>query len=185
MTTPRRTRIIASAVLALAAGTFALRRHGERERHAAPPSAAPEPSVDEPTHAPPEVVTGREPPVNAPVTAASAPLAPPAPMAEPALMTLLRSANGNDAALAVELARDGNRRFPDSPDAPERSSILVHALAELGQASAARGEAEHMVNHYPDSRWIREVEAFTGAHRHRNVVLDDAGQLHFVDPPPS
>ncbi len=116
--------------------------------------------------------------------ASVAPPAPPSAMDEPSLMALLRSASGNDPALAVELAREGNRRFPDSADAPERASILIHALAELGESSAARGEAETMVNHYPDSRWVRDIELFTGAHRHRNVVLDDQGRLKFVDPPP-
>jgi hypothetical protein len=36
-----------------------------------------------------------------------------------------------------------------------------------------------MVNHYPDSDWVREVERFTGAHRHRNASVNDAGQLIF------
>ena len=44
-------------------------------------------------------------------------------------MARLRSVAGSNFPLAVELARAGNRRFPDSPDAPERASILVHALA--------------------------------------------------------
>lgn len=82
-------------------------------------------------------------------------------------------------AMAIELAREGNRRFPDSADAPERVSILIHALAENEQRSEARGEAEHMVNHYPDSEWVREIERFTGAHRRRNVRLNDAGELEY------
>ena len=88
---------------------------------------------------------------------------------EAVLMARLRSAGGSDAALAIVLARSGNRRFPDSPEAPERASILIHALASQGLSSEARGEAEYMVNHYPDSSWVREVEQFTGAHRHRNL----------------
>lgn len=68
-------------------------------------------------------------------------------------MTLLRSARDNDPALAIALAREGNRRFPGSSDAPERGSILIHALAEQGLSSEARGEAEDMVNRYPDSAW--------------------------------
>jgi hypothetical protein len=92
-------------------------------------------------------------------------------------MAELRSANGNDPSLAVKLAREGNERFPDSDDAPERTSILIHALAELDRPSEARGEAEHMVNHYPDSEWVREIEQFTGAHRHRNLRLRDDGTV--------
>jgi hypothetical protein len=94
-------------------------------------------------------------------------------------MARLRDVRDRAPAAAIELAREGNRRFPDSVDAPERASILVHALAARGEASAARGEAERMVNHYPDSAWVREVEQFSGAHRHRNLRVNDAGQLGY------
>jgi hypothetical protein len=98
---------------------------------------------------------------------------------EAGLMQRLRSLKDSDPSGAVVLAREGNRRFPDSADAPERSSILIHALAEQGRGSEARGEAEDMVNHYPDSSWVREVEMFTGAHRHRNIRVNDAGLLEY------
>jgi len=129
-------------------------------------------------------------PASQPVpTAAPRPpqLAPPAPAPKPAplasldetqLMARLRSMKGN-AAAAIDLARDGNKRFPDTADAPERTSILIHALASQGASSEARGEAEQMVNHYPDSDWVREIERFTGAHRHRNIRLNDAGALEY------
>lgn len=98
-------------------------------------------------------------------------------LAEAWLMAQLRQAANSDPARAVLLAREGNRRFPESTDAPERTSILIHALASQGLASEARGEAEDMVNRYPDSTWVREIESFTGAHRHRNVTVSDAGAL--------
>jgi hypothetical protein len=101
------------------------------------------------------------------------------PMSETALMSELRAFKDSDPDFAIERAREGNRRFPDSADAPERGSILIHALASAGRASEARGEAEDMVNRYPDSEWVREVERFTGAHRHRNVHVDSSGQLAF------
>jgi TolA-binding protein len=94
-------------------------------------------------------------------------------------MARLRSIKDSNAAAAIELARDGNQRFPDTAYAPERASILIHALASQGASSEARGEAEQMVNHYPDSDWVREVERFTGAHRHRNIRVNDAGDLVF------
>jgi hypothetical protein len=103
---------------------------------------------------------------------------------EDELMRLLRSARGNDPKLSAELAREGNRRFPVSAAAPERASILIHALAEQGLASEARGEAEDMVNRYPDSGWVREIERFTGAHRHRNFRVGAEGRLEAVDPTP-
>jgi hypothetical protein len=104
-------------------------------------------------------------------------------MSEAVLMARLRDAAKAEPKLAVELARTGNKRFPDSADAPERTALLIHALADLGQGPEARGEAEQMVNHYPDSAWVREIEAFTGAHRHRNVRVNDAGQLEYYDAP--
>jgi type IV secretory pathway VirB10-like protein len=120
------------------------------------------------------------PPALVPPTPAAAPApssAPAAALGEAQLMARLRTIKDSNAAAAIELARDGNRRFPDSADAPERHSILIHALANAEQRSEARGEAEQMVNHYPDSEWVREIERFTGAHRHRNIRVNDAGEL--------
>jgi hypothetical protein len=96
---------------------------------------------------------------------------------ETQLMARLRQLAEHDPQRAVAEAREGNRRFPDSPYAPERTSILIHALAEEGESMKARGEAEEMVNHYPDSDWVREIERFTGAHRHRNLRITDAGAM--------
>lgn len=84
-----------------------------------------------------------------------------------------------DPELAAERAAEGSARFAQSADAPERRSILIHALARLGHAAEARGEAEKMVNECPDSTWVREVERFTGAHRHRNIRLAANGQLEY------
>ena len=55
----------------------------------------------------------------------------------------------------------------------------LHALVTQNQLSEGRAEAEYMVNHYPDTSWVREIEGFTGAHRHRNIRLNDAGQLEY------
>jgi hypothetical protein len=45
-------------------------------------------------------------------------------------MARLRQTAERDPARAIALAREGNRRFPDSPDAPERTSIPIHTLAQ-------------------------------------------------------
>ena len=100
-------------------------------------------------------------------------------MNEAVLMAHLREVAKTDSAQTIEIARAGNERFPDSPDAPERYSILIHALTTQNQISEARGEAEYMVNHFPDSSWVRGIEGFTGAHRHRNIRVNDAGQLEY------
>lgn len=117
------------------------------------------------------------PPALVPPTAPVPSSAPAGLLNEPQLMVRLRSIKDSNPAVAIDLARDGNRRFPDSADAPERHSILIHALANAERRSEARGEAEQMVNHYPDSDWVREIEGFTGAHRHRNIRVNDAGDL--------
>jgi hypothetical protein len=185
----RRTFTFTAAIAAVVLGAVlvATRRRGsapERGRTEAPvtltlPSAAPPVTAKLSTHAP-----AADAPLTASVrTGASAPAAS-AVFEEAELMRELRSARGNDPALAVELAREGNRRFPASPDAPERASILIHALSEQGLKSEARGEAEDMVNRYPDSHWVQEIERFTGAHRHRNVRVDEEGRLRFYDPAP-
>jgi hypothetical protein len=114
-----------------------------------------------------------------PLPSAPSPTRPAGPADEASLMTRLRAAAASESADAVDLALEGNARFPDGADAPERTSILIHALARQGRASEARGEAEGMVNRYPDSPWVREIEAFTGAHRHRNIRVDADGAIFF------
>ncbi|HSS39902.1 MAG TPA: hypothetical protein VLT58_14140 [Polyangia bacterium] len=142
---------------------------------AAPGTAAPPPAPASSAAAHPPAAEQSPPPKTTPPPPASADAA--ATLKESVLMARLRSAAGSNYPLAVELARTGNWRFPDSPDAPERTSILIHALAAQGLSRDARGEAEFAVNHYPDSSWVREIEGFTGAHRHRNLILTDGGVI--------
>ena len=138
----------------------------EQEPESAPPAPAPPPA--------PQPAAARRVRPDAGISRADL-----AALDEARLMARLREVAPREPALAVTLAREGNRRFPGSADAPERTSILIHALATLGRSSEARGEAEQMVNGYPDSDWVREIERFTGAHRHRSVRLNDAGVIEF------
>jgi len=137
---------------------------------------------DEATSVPPALASER---ASAPEQRIDPSTSPPPPpvaastMDEATLMRALRATNGGNHERVIELAREGNRRFPKSSEAPERASILIHSLAALGRASEARGEAEDMVNRYPDSPGVREIESFTGAHRHRNIRLTDAGGLEY------
>ncbi|HSY24963.1 MAG TPA: hypothetical protein VK841_22720 [Polyangiaceae bacterium] len=117
---------------------------------------------------------------SAPVAPSGPPLAPPAVAAGPvalladasvdeaSLMAQLRGLVDVDPARAYDLAKQGARLFPNSADAPEMAAIAVKSLARQGKRSEARGEAETMVNQYPDSPWAREVEQHTGAHPHRD-----------------
>jgi hypothetical protein len=148
-----------------------------RAKPAPPPTASVAPVAVAPPPAPPAPAPPPPGPGQSPSTTAPPPAGAQAALSESVLMARLRNVAGSNFPLAVELARAGNRRFPDSPDAPERTSILIHALAAEGLARDARGEAEYAVNHYPDSSWVQEIERFTGAHRHRNLFLTDGGVI--------
>ncbi len=177
----RRTAIIEGAAVTLVVlvgfGAVWVRRAGDSAAaHPQAPDAPPSP----PSAAIPPPLAAVL-PSPAPSERGAAPASAPSPprLDESTLMVRLRSVKDDDPGAAIDLAREGNRRFPGGPDAPERSSILIHALAGQGRSSEARGEAEDMVNRYPDSSWVREVELFTGAHRHRNIRLTEAGGLEY------
>ena len=150
---------------------------------ALPAAALPAPETAEPAKSPPAAAAGPAaaapnlPPDAAPPSANAQRMA--ARMSEAILMARLREVAKTDSAQAVEIARAGNKQYPDTPDAPERTAILIHALVTQDKLSEGRAEAEYMVNHYPDSSWVREIEGFTGAHRHRNIRVNDAGQLEY------
>jgi hypothetical protein len=84
------------------------------------------------------------------------------------LMARLRLLDGLDPARALQLASEGNARFPDGLEAAERAEIVVKSLALGGRLSEARAGAEAMVNRYAGTPWAREVELHTGAHPHIN-----------------
>jgi hypothetical protein len=175
-----RARTLLSSALGLALLTGGVFWAARRAPQAVPEQAANVTAPARPGENPAEAPASRVarpalPAPAAPLPASSAPT----PEDESTLMSELRNFKDTDPEFAIERAREGNRRFPDSAEAPERSSILIHALAAAGRASEARGEAEDMVNRYPDSEWVREVERFTGAHRHRNVHVNAEGQLAF------
>jgi hypothetical protein len=100
--------------------------------------------------------------------AAPSHLTPPPSMDEATLMAAMRDAETTMPGIALELAREGERRFPDSADAAERAAAAVKCLARLGRVPEARGEAEIMVNRYAGTTWALEVERHTGAHPHTN-----------------
>ena len=185
---PNRTRLTATAIGALVlAGAIAVwhawsekdERAGDGTTAAIPtPTTAAQlaPAVPAPAPAPEAAGQNTPPPAPPPSVSAEAAVAR---MNEAVLMARLREVAQSDPAQTIQLARAGAKKFPDSPDAPERAAILIHALVTQNQLSEGRAEAEYMVNHYPDSKWVREIEGFTGAHRHRNIRVNDAGQLEY------
>jgi hypothetical protein len=181
-------RLIAIAIGALALAIAIAVWHGLSadetaavKQAASPPPEPPPPppmpaAVPRPAAEPAAAAQNARPDAASPSPAVAATVAR---MNEAVLMAHLREVARTDSAQAIEIARAGNQRFPDSPDAPERTSILIHALITQDKLSEGRAEAEYMVNHYPDSKWVRDIEGFTGAHRHRNIRVNDAGQLEY------
>jgi hypothetical protein len=87
---------------------------------------------------------------------------------EDSLADSMHRLESTDPAAALELARQGQRRWPDGPRAAEFAAIEVKCLYLLGKPSEGRGAAEAMVNKYRNSTWAFEVERQTGAHPYVN-----------------
>jgi len=82
----------------------------------------------------------------------------PAALSEPALMATLREMGGTAPLRSIELAREGQRRFPNSADAPERAFIVVQSLVNLRRFHEARDEARDMVRKYPDNQFALDAQ---------------------------
>ena len=80
------------------------------------------------------------------------------------LMTQLRALEGASPLVALRLAREGNARFPNSPDAPERTWHIVKSLTDLGQFAEAREEAQRMLDTYPPSNWTSDIKRHVLSH---------------------
>jgi hypothetical protein len=73
-------------------------------------------------------------------------------------METLRELLNSEPRRAIELARQANKRAPDSPDAAERGWIIVKALASLQRFHEARDEAATLAGKYPDSSWAMDAK---------------------------
>lgn len=109
----------------------------------------------------PELARAPELPRTTPVVTASATAAAvPAPAALPdedALMTKLHALGQSDPEQSIQLARDGNRRFPKGSGASERAWIVCKSLTNLARFDEAREEAKQMVKDYPGTSWTMDV----------------------------
>lgn len=76
---------------------------------------------------------------------------------EPALMQTLRALGDSDPQRSLQLASEAERRFPDSPDAPERAWYVCKSLVNLERFSDARHEAKLMVEKYAGTSWASDV----------------------------
>jgi len=168
--------ILVGALLVVAVAIWVRMATAPRPQVAEPPPAA-EPRKPGATVTLPEPTPPRPPAVDASVPLPARPAPKKAVAAKPELLTesellekLRKAQDTDDYTLSYALAREGQRRFPDSSNAPEIAAMVVKSLARQGKVSEARAEAEEMVNKYAGTHWAREVERHTGAHPHRNQV---------------
>jgi hypothetical protein len=80
---------------------------------------------------------------------------------ERVLMAKLRALGATAPERALQLAREGNALFPNSPDAAERAWFVVKSLDSLGRFREGRDEARTMVERYRGSSWAADVERHT------------------------
>jgi hypothetical protein len=80
------------------------------------------------------------------------------------IMAKLHVLAQTDPEASLELAREGNARFPDSPDAPERGWIVVKSLTNMRRFDEARDEAKIMVARYRGTSWATDVERHVLVH---------------------
>jgi len=157
--------VLALVVVIAAIGYFLLRTpfqpadEGQTESPA-PPAEVARPSALDPAVAPAKEAPAKESGVNAPVIAPPATAQPRAAAAGDDLVAMetLRELLNSEPRRAIELARQANKRAPDSPDAAERAWIVVKALASLKRFHEARDEAAAMVGKYPDSSWALDAK---------------------------
>ena len=162
---PRDLTISALFVGGLALAAISLRAtQGGRQASAGGPARWTEAAVasqaPEEQEAPTPFPSSADPPQGrAPVLPAHALPSSPPPVAfhEAAFMDRLRQLVDADPELSLQLAREANARYPDSPDAAERATIVVKSLMRMGRADEATAEAREMVEKYAGTSWALDV----------------------------
>jgi hypothetical protein len=154
-------KVLALGVVVAAIAYFLLRTPFQTadEEHAGAP-AGPVEVVAPPPAPSPTVVPANESGVNAPATARPATAGPRMAAAGDDLVAMetLRELLNSEPRRAIELARQANKRAPDSPDAAERGWIIVKALASLKRFHEARDEAATLAGKFPDSSWAMDAK---------------------------
>jgi hypothetical protein len=117
------------------------------------PNRAPVPSPAAPAPVPP-APAGQPPGAATAVARRAATIA----LSEPALMATIRDVVVTAPERSLELAREGQRRFPNSADAAERDWIAIKSLVNLRRFHEARDEARAMLRKYPDHPLAQDVE---------------------------
>jgi len=154
-------KVLALVVVIAAIATFLLRAPFQAGDDARPESPArPADEGAAPPAAGPTAAPTKESGVNPPAIAPPATTPPRTAGAGDDLVAMetLRELLNSEPRRAIELARQANRRAPDSPDAAERAWIVVKALASLKRFHEARDEAAALAGKYPDSSWAMDAK---------------------------
>ena len=154
-------KVLALAVVVAAIAYFLLRTPLHTADDVDPALPAGPAEVVAPPPAPgPSLAPAKESGVNAPAAAPPATARPRTAAAGDDLVAMetLREVLNSEPRRAIELARQANKRAPDSPDAPERGWIIVKALASLQRFHEARDEAATLAGKYPDSSWAMDAK---------------------------
>ena len=92
---------------------------------------------------------------------------------EQSLMKQLRAALTTNPWLAEILAREGQQRFPDSPDSDDCDMLLVGALFNEGRIGRARMQAYSYFEHHPNGRYVKDMSILTAPQQ--NLWVPHAG----------
>jgi hypothetical protein len=133
---------------------------------ASKPAAKPPPAATAAAATPAPVLPGPAAVVPAAEALPVASGAPRAPFAdEPSYIRELWRLNETDKSRALQLARDGERWFPNSGVGEEaRRAMVVTLLVDLGRMKEARDEVRRFIEQHPDSRYRPLVQGVTGIH---------------------
>lgn len=77
-------------------------------------------------------------------------------------MDKLRAFVSTDPAGALDLAAQGDRRFPGSPMSEERALLTIRAMVNLHMYGAAQARALDYYAHYPEGSYTALVASLTG-----------------------
>lgn len=135
-------------------------------RRTAPRAPQDEADVNAPSPHPPSPIAppSSSPPAPA-VPATTKPEASPSrPAADAHLLEEIRASVRSDPQRAEALAREGRRRFPNSPTADERDALLVDALINQQRIGAARSETYYYYDHHPNGKFGAHLFSMTGVH---------------------
>ena len=83
---------------------------------------------------------------------------------ETALMDKLRANVEMEPQVAVDLADEGEKLFPESPMREEREAMAIRGLINLQKIGSARGRAELFLQRYPNGPFTAYVQNMTGVH---------------------